>query len=98
MSNSIRTIPDIAVTTTRQPCLPEANAGGQGSVHKWASVSIQNTGGTGNVYVGDSLVTTTRKSAVITPGQSYSISGSAVDPSLIYLVTDTAATASVSGS
>lgn len=102
MSNSIRTIPDLTVGTTAVPLVPESNAGGQGSPHKWASCSIQNNstvGGGQIVYVGDSLVSPTRKSAALTPGQSYSISGSAVDPSLIYVVASAAgATVSPSGS
>lgn len=100
MSNSIRTIPDLTVGTTAVPLVPEDNAGGQGSRHKWASCSIQNNSTSGQiVYVGDSLVSSTRKSAALTPGQSYSISGSAVDPSLIYVVASAAAaTVSPSGS
>lgn len=98
MSNSIRTIPDIAVTGTPVPLKPQSNPGGKGSVSKWASVAIQNTGATGNIYVGDSLVSLTRKSAVLAPGQTYSVSGSAIDPSLIYVMSDTTATASASGS
>lgn len=99
MSNAIKTIPDITATTTPVSLLPQNNVGGKGSTHKWASVAIQNNDATNSVYVGDSLVSSSRKSAVLTPGQTYSISGSAVDPSLIFVMSNTGtAIVSASGS
>lgn len=100
MSNSIRTIPDLTVGTTAVPLTPQNNPNGKGSFHKWASVAIQNNSATAiNVYVGDSLVSTSRKSAFLAQGQTYSISGSAIDPSLIYVLADApGAIVSASGS
>lgn len=97
MSHAIKTLPDIVVTNIASGVIAQNNAGGKGSTHKWHSVTIQNNGTTGNLYVGDSLVSPTRKAAQLAPGQSYAIIGSAVDPSLIFLVADTTATASISG-
>lgn len=96
MSHAIKTLPDIAVTAVAAPILPQNNLGGKGSTHKWHSVTVQNTGST-VLYVGDSLVSPTRKAASLPAGASYAIIGSAVDPSLIYLVSDTTGTATCSG-
>jgi len=96
MSHAIKTLPDIAVTATPVAIRTQNNAGGKGSTSKWHSVTVQNTG-TGTLFVGDSLVSTTRKAASLPAGASYAIIGSAVDPSLIYLVSDTTTTATCSG-
>jgi|SRR5882757_685388 len=97
MSASVITIPDITVTATPVSLLPQNNVGGHGSVHKWGVVSIQNNGA-GVVYVGDSLVSATRKAAQLAAGQSWSITGSAIDPSLIFVMSTAGSTVSASGS
>jgi hypothetical protein len=96
MSHAIKTLPDIAVGTTPVQVKTPNNPGGIGSTSKWHSVTVQNNGA-GTLYVGDSLVSATRKAAALATGQSYAIVGSAVDPAFVWLVASAATTATVSG-
>lgn len=94
MADAIITIPDITVPdmTNLEPAIPllPNTPGHKGSYHKWSSVSVMasSANGTGKVWIGDSLVSQSRHSAVLSAGQSYSISGSAIDPSLIFVLGD----------
>jgi len=85
MSNAIKTIPALTVGTTAIPLTT-------GKFHKWASVSLQaDSANSGIVYVGDSLVSATRYSRALSAGDWYSLAGSSVDPTLVYVVASAAA-------
>lgn len=55
--------------------------------HKFASVSIQaDPLNTGQIYVGNSLLSTTRYARVLNPGDSFTIAGSAIDTTKIFVL------------
>jgi hypothetical protein len=85
MANAIKTLPQITVGTTAVPLSTSTSS-------KWASVSIQaDSANSGKVYVGDSLVSTTRYSRVLNASDWFTISGSAIDPSKVYVLGSAAA-------
>ena len=78
--SALKTIAALTVGTTPVQLLNSTHS-------KWASVSIQaDPTNTGTVFVGDSLVSTTRYSRVLNAGDWITISGSAVDPSKVYVL------------
>ena len=92
MSNNIKTLPALTVGTTRLQIAAGTN-GSSGNLittenwHKWASVSVQaDPANSGQVYVGDSLVSSTRYSRVLQPGDWYSVAGSAIDINKVWVV------------
>lgn len=90
MSNNLKTLPAVTVGATAVQITPTAMQ--SQNYHKWASVSIQSdpTNASGSVvYVGDSLVSTTRYSRALNPGDWWTISGSAIDVNRIYVVGST---------
>lgn len=97
MSNAVKTLPAVVVGTsavTIDPVTPNGAVPSNGFTHRhWAlSVSIQSDpGNSGLIYVGDNLVSTSRYSRVLNPGEWYTVQGSAVDPNRIYVLSDTAA-------
>jgi hypothetical protein len=77
---AIKTLPALTVGTTATQLTNSTHS-------KWASVSIQaDPANSGQVFVGDSLVSTTRYSRVLNAGDWFTVSGSAMDPSKIYVL------------
>lgn len=92
MSNNIKTLPALTVGATALQIAHGTNGSSGNAIttenwHKWASVSIQaDPANSGTVYVGDSLVSTTRYSRVLNPGDWYTVAGSAIDINKVWVV------------
>lgn len=96
MPNSPKTLPALVVGTSAVPLITVTQNGpvGTGFNHqRWGlSVSVQyDPNGTGVLYVGDNLVSSSRYSRVLQPGDWYTVAGSAVDPSRVFVVASVAA-------
>jgi hypothetical protein len=86
MSNNIKTLPALTVGTTPL-AITNGTALASQNWHKWASVSVQaDPANTGIVYVGDSLVSNTRYSRALNPGDWYTVAGSAVDVNRVFVL------------
>ncbi len=92
MANTVKLLPTLSVTTApvRLSVAPAS-----GAAHHWGlSVSVQNDpASAGKLFVGDATVSTTKYSRVLNAGDYYTVAGSAVDPSTIWVVSDSTATA-----
>jgi hypothetical protein len=92
MSNNIKTLPALTVGTTALQIASGTNGSSGNAItsenwHKWASVSIQaDPANTGTVFVGDSLISATRYSRELQPGDWYTIAGSAVDINKVWVL------------
>jgi len=92
MSNNVKTLPALTVGATALQIANGVNGSSGNPItgenwHKWASVSIQaDPSNTGTVYVGDSLVSTTRYSRELQPGDWYTVAGSAIDINKVWVV------------
>lgn len=99
MPNSPKDLPTLAVTGTPVPLIAFVSNGvvpSNGFSHqRWGlSVSVQNDpNSTGILYVGDNTVSTTKYSRALAPGDFYTVTGSAVDPSKVWVVSESTSTA-----
>lgn len=97
MPNSPKDLPTLAVTTTPVPLYVVTDNGtGNGfNHHKFGlSVSVQNDpASTGILYVGDNTVSTTKYSRALAPGDFYTVAGSSVEPSRVWVVSASTSTA-----
>lgn len=94
MPNTVKTLAPVTVGLTPvriSTVTPNGANNGFNHQHFGLSVSVQyDPAGTGIVFVGDNLVSSTRYSRALAPGDFYTVAGSAVDPSRIFVVSDTA--------
>jgi hypothetical protein len=93
MSNNVKTLPALTVGTTPLQIANGVTNPGSGNLitsenwHKWASISLQaDAANSGIVYVGDSLVSATRYSRALNPGDFFSVAGSAIDINRLYVL------------
>lgn len=95
MPNTVKTLPAVVVGLTPVPLTtvtPNGAGNGFNHQHFGLSVSVQyDPAGTGILYVGDNLVSSTRYSRALAPGDFYTVAGSAVDPSRVFVVASVAA-------
>lgn len=96
MSNSLKLLPAITVGTTPVAVdqRSQGSATGTLGIHKYASVSIQSDPlNTGKIYVGDNsgTLSTTNYVRILNPGDWFSVAGSAVDASKMFVVASVAA-------
>lgn len=86
MSTQLRDYPQITVGTTAVSIV-SATDGNEGNFTPHGGFMIfADPTNTGTIYVGTSLVSTTRYSAALTAGQSWSITGSAINGNKIYIL------------
>ena len=99
MSNQLWVLAQQTVGTTATTIQPTTD-GNEGNYTSYASVMIQaDPSNSGTLYVGNSLLSTTRYSAALTAGQTWSLSGSAINAGKIYILGSAAGqVAHVSGS
>ena len=83
MSNTLKQLPTVTVGTTAVLIdqRSQGSATGTLGIHKYASVSVQSDpNNTGTIYIGDNAnLTTSAYVRALSPGDWFSISGSAVD-------------------
>lgn len=95
MPNAPATLPTLTVGLTPIQLITVTDNGtGNGfNHHRWSlSVSVQSDPtNIGLIFVGDVNVSSSRYSRVLRAGDFYTAAGSAVDPSDIWIVSDTAA-------
>ena len=95
MANSPKLLPTLTVGTTAVPLytVTDNGAGNGFNHHKFGlSVSVQSDPlNAGKIFVGDNTVSITKYSRVLAAGDFYTVSGSAVDPSDVWVISDTAA-------
>lgn len=97
MPNSTALLPTLTVGTVAIPVIafvPNGSSPTNGFAHRRFSLSVSvqsDPANTGTIYVGDSTVSITKYSRALSPGDWYTVQGSAVDPSKLYLVSDVAA-------
>lgn len=96
MSNSLKQLPTVTVGTTAVAVdqRSQGSATGTLGIHKYASVSLQSDPlNTGKIYIGDNSGTLTATSYVriLNPGDFFTITGSAVDPSRMMVIASVAA-------
>lgn len=86
MSNQLAVFPQQTVGTTATT-ISATTDGNEGNFVPREGVMIQaDPANTGTIYVGNSLLSTTRYSAALTAGQSWSMTGSAINANKIYIL------------
>lgn len=86
MANQLKTLPQITVGTTAVAIITTAD-GNEGNYAPHASVSVQaDPANSGTLYVGDKFLSTTQYAAALSPGQMYTVAGSAINPNKIYVL------------
>jgi hypothetical protein len=98
MSNNLKVLPQLTVGATALQVAhgytnpASGNAFTGETFHKWASITIEsdpaNAAGT-LIYIGNSLLTSTKKARTLNPGDWYTVSGSAIDPNKLYVLGST---------
>lgn len=96
MSNTLKQLPTVTVGTTPVAVdqRSQGSAAGSMGIHKYASVSIQSDPlNTGKIFVGDNsgTLSTTAYVRILNPGDFFTITGSAVDASRMFVVASIAA-------
>jgi hypothetical protein len=91
MSNSLKMLPTITVGTTAVAVdqRSQGSAAGTMGIHKYASVSLQaDPANTGKIFVGDNSgnLSTTTYVRVLNAGDWFSVAGSAVDASKMFVL------------
>lgn len=99
MSNQLWVLPQQTVGTIATT-IQSTTVGNEGNFAPHASIAIQaDPANSGTLYVGNSLLSTTRYSAALSPGQMWSMVGSAINPGKIFILGSVAGqVAHVSGS
>lgn len=84
MSNQLAVFPAQTVGTTAVS-VSTTTVGNEGNFTPRASVSVQaDPTNTGTVYIGNSLLSTTRYARALQPGDFFTISGSAINANKIF--------------